>query len=287
MKRVGLIGYPVAHSLSPRMQNAGFERLGIEASYELWETPASALEARVQTLRASDMFGANVTIPHKEAVLPWLDECDPQAARIGAVNTIVNRQGRLVGYNTDAPGFLQALRESAGPSFDLRGMQVALLGNGGAARGAAVALLDSQVAVLTVLGRTEEHVEAFLAHLRQQTGARNLQGAALQSIAARRLLAEAQILVNTTSVGLKLDDETLLIEIEALAPSTLVMDMIFNPPLTPLLRAAEARGCSALNGLSMLLYQGTLAFELWTGQSAPVAVMSAALGLEERRKKRC
>jgi shikimate dehydrogenase len=285
VKSVGLIGYPVAHSLSPRMQDAAFDTLGIDARYELWETPARELEARVQTLRASDMFGANVTIPHKEAVLPWLDECDPQAARIGAVNTIVNRQGRLVGYNTDAPGFLQALQECSGPSFDLRGTRVALLGNGGAARGAAVALLDSHLAMLTILGRTEEHVEVFLAHLRQQTGARNLQGAALESIAARRFLSEAQILVNTTSVGLKPGDETLLIEMEAIAPSTLVMDMIFNPPLTPLLRAAEARGCSVLNGLSMLLYQGTLAFELWTGQSAPVDVMSAALGLEERRKK--
>jgi shikimate dehydrogenase len=281
MKYAGLIGYPVAHSLSPQMHHAGFEALGVEARYELWETPAGELEARVRSLRAPEMLGANVTIPHKEAVLPWLDECDPQAERIGAVNTIVNRNGRLLGYNTDAPGFLRALREHMGPGFDPRGKQVVLLGNGGAARGAAIALLDSAVGTLTVLARNEAHTEALLEHLRGRSSETPcLRGARFDTPEARRALSEADVVVNTTSVGLKPGDETLLIDVELVPRSALVMDMIFNPPRTPLLRAAEVRGCSVLNGLSMLLYQGTLAFELWMGRPAPEDAMRAALGLE-------
>ena len=280
MKYTGLIGYPVAHSLSPRMQESGFAALGIEARYELWETPASELEARVQSLRRPQMFGANVTIPHKEAVLTWLDEIDSQAARIGAVNTIVNRAGRLTGYNTDAPGFLRALREQSGSGFEPLGKQAIVLGNGGAARGAAVALLDGQVGALTILGRDTDRIETLLEHLRQQDSVSSLHGAVLDTPEANNFLAQADVVVNTTPVGLKAGDETRLIDVDTLPASALVMDMIFNPPLTPLLRDARARGCSVLNGLSMLLYQGTLALELWTGQSAPEEVMRAALGLQ-------
>ena len=279
MKYAGLIGYPVAHSLSPRMHNAAFDILGIEARYRLWETPAGELEKRVRSLRSSEMFGANITIPYKEMVLRWLDELDPQAARIGAVNTIVNRRGRLVGYNTDAPGFLRALEERTGPDFKLCEKQVVLLGNGGAARGAAVALLDSRVRALTILGRDQEHIEMLLAHLRQYSEGSRLHGAVLETPQACHALEIADIVVNTTSVGLKPGDETRLLDVEALPASALVMDMIFNPPLTPLLRAAQERGCAVLNGLSMLLYQGLLALELWTGQRAPEQAMRAALGL--------
>lgn len=279
MMYTGLIGYPVAHSLSPRLQEAGFAALGIDARYELWETPPAELEARVQALRAPEMLGANVTIPHKEAVLPWLDEIAPQAARIGAVNTIVKHSGRLIGYNTDAPGFLRALQERMGTTFTLRGKQAVLLGSGGAARGAAVALLDSQVGMLTILGRTGARIGSLVEHLQSQSEAYHVQGVLLETFEARHILGEADLVVNTTSVGLKPGDETLLIDVALLPTSALVMDMIFNPAQTPLLRVAATRGCPTLNGLTMLLYQGTLALELWTGQPAPEEVMRAALGL--------
>jgi shikimate dehydrogenase len=278
MNYAGLIGYPVAHSLSPRLQEAGFAALGIEARYELWETPAEALAARIQSLRAPEILGANVTIPHKEAVLPWLDEVDPQAVRIGAVNTIVKREGRLIGYNTDASGFLRAVRERGGASFALQGRQTVILGSGGAARGAAIALLESRVNSLTILGRTGVHIEALVKHLQQQHSA-TVRGALLETDEARQALCAADLIVNTTSVGLKPDDPTRLIDVTEVPSSALVMDMIFNPPQTRLLREAAAHGCLTLNGLSMLLYQGMLALELWTGQSAPEAVMRAALGL--------
>ncbi len=277
MKYAGVIGDPVQHSLSPRIHNAAFDALGIEARYDLWETPLSELDARIQTLRAPEMFGANVTIPHKEAVLPLLDAIDPQAERIGAVNTIVNRAGLLVGYNTDAPGFLRALREKAGPDWTLQGKRVVMLGSGGAARGAAMALLDNHVEALAMLGRTPAHLAALLSHIRQHTDASNLHSELLGTAEAQHALAHADVLINTTSVGLKAGDETLIIDVDTLVPTTLVVDMIYNRLQTPLLRAARARGCSTLNGLTMLLYQGALAFEVWTGRDAPIEVMRAAL----------
>lgn len=278
MKYAGLIGFPVSHSLSPRMHNAAFESLGIEACYELWETPLHELEARVHAVRAPQILGANVTVPYKEVVLPWLDAVDAQAERIGAVNTLVNRAGRLVGYNTDAPGFLRALQERAGPAYMLQGKRAVILGNGGAARGAAVALLDSHIGALAILGRTPARIEALLTHMRQHyTGACDLQGILLGTTTAQRAVEQADLVVNTTSVGLKEGDETVLIEAEWLTSTTLVMDMIFHRPQTPFLRAAQARGCVTLNGLTMLLYQGALAFELWTNCPAPEGQMRAAL----------
>jgi shikimate dehydrogenase len=218
-----------------------------------------------------------------------LDEIDPLAERIGAVNTIVNRAGRLVGYNTDAPGFLRALREKVEPAFalpnlrkhgeltfSLRNTRVVLLGNGGAARAAAIALLDNQVGRLAILGRSEERLGVFLAHLRRHH-ARDLQGLIMGTPQAERYLSKADIVVNTTSVGLEPADPTILLNVQKLRSSALIMDMIFNPPLTPLLQAAQERDISILNGLSMLLYQGTLALELWTGLPAPEEAMRAAL----------
>ena len=300
MKQVGLIGYPVAHSRSPQMHNAAFRALAIDARYELWETPPEQLEERITSLRSPEMLGANVTIPYKEQVVSLLDECDALATRIGAVNTIVNRDGRLVGYNTDAPGFIRALAEYPGHPFDSSGKQAVILGTGGAARAAAVALIEHGAASMSILGRNMARVDSLLNHLRSLTsvgaqfiapsssrvdteyppfifGAVN--GALLDSPEAKIYLQAADLVVNATSVGLKSDDRTLLIDVSLLPVGSLVMDMVFSAGFTPLLRAAQARGCFVFNGLSMLLYQGTLAFELWTGRDAPVEAMRAALGI--------
>ena len=142
MRQAGLVGYPVSHSLSPQMHQAAFDALGIEAHYVLWETQPAMLAERIASLRSSEVLGANVTIPFKEDVVPFVDECDPLAMRIGAINTVVNQNGRLVGYNTDAPGFIQALAGFVSPPFDAQGKRAAILGTGGAARAAAVALLE-------------------------------------------------------------------------------------------------------------------------------------------------
>ena len=281
MKHLGLIGYPVAHSLSPGMHRAAFDALGIEAHYALWETQPERLAKRIASLRFAEMWGANVTIPYKEHVVSLVDECDPLAARIGAVNTIVNRGGCLMGYNTDAPGFTWALAEFA--AFDCPGKRVVILGTGGAARAAAVGLLENGVGEVILLGRNEKHIYNLLHHLRTLTvqihGTTRIYGALLGSPEASTFLSTSDLLVNATPVGLQADDTTLLFDVNILPATALVMDMIFNPPLTPLLRAAQVHGCRVLNGLSMLLYQGALAFELWTDRPAPIEVMREALGL--------
>ena len=331
MKQVGLIGYPVAHSRSPQMHNAAFQALAIDARYELWETPPEQLEESIASLRSPDMLGANITIPYKEQVVSLLDECDALATRIGAVNTIVNRDGRLVGYNTDAPGFIRALAECPGHPFDSSGKQAVILGTGGAARAAGVALIEHGAASMSILGRNMAHIDSLLNHLRMLTpvGAQFIapsssridndgpskidgvygdarratqaspprihtapapteypqfifgavKGALLDSPEAKVYLQAADLVVNATSVGLKSDDTTLLMNVSLLPVGSLVMDMVFNAGFTPLLRAAQARGCFVFNGLSMLLYQGTLAFELWTGRDAPVEIMRTALGI--------
>ncbi len=285
MKQVGLIGYPVAHSLSPQMYQAAFDALGIDARYALWETRQNGLAERIASLRSPDVLGANVTIPYKQDVMPLVDECDPLAARIGAINTIVNYRGRLVGYNTDAPGFIRALAEFR--EFDCRGKKVVILGTGGAARAAAVALLENEVEELILFGRTEEHIDGLVHHLRTLTatmhGMARVNGALLKSPEINRFLSSADLVINATPVGLMADDTTSLLNIDVLPTTSLVMDMIFNPPLTPLLRVARAHGCYVLNGLAMLLYQGALAFEIWTGRTAPIEVMRRALGLVKER----
>jgi len=279
MKQVGLIGYPVAQSRSPQMQQAAFDALGVHARYTLWPTPPGTLSERIASLRSPEVLGANVTIPYKEAAVPLVDTCDQAAIRIGAINTIVNRDGRLIGYNTDAPGFLRALAECA--AFASHGKRAVIMGTGGAARAAAVALLESGIAGLTLLGRTASHIERLVQHV--QTLAAHMDrviavhGALLQSADAALFLSTTDLLVNATPVGLRPDDP-LLITVAALPTQTLVMDMVFNPPWTPLLAAAQAHGCSTLNGLPMLLFQGALAFELWTNCQAPLEAMRAVLG---------
>ena len=283
MKQVGLIGYPVSHSLSPRMQQAAFDALKIEAGYVLWETPPDKLAEKIASLRSLSMLGANVTIPYKEVVVQLVDECDPFAARIGAINTIVNRGGRLFGFNTDAPGFITALIEFASYPFICTGKKVVILGTGGAARAAAVGLLEQGVGEVVLLGRTEAHLQNILRHLSIVSAeiyrTAQIKGALFDYPEANEFLSDADLVVNATPIGLKVDDTTLLLDVNVLPTTALVMDMIFNPPLTPLLRTARAHGCQVLNGLSMLLFQGALAFELWTGCPAPIEVMQKALGL--------
>ena len=281
MKQVGLVGYPVSHSLSPLMQQAAFDELHIEANYVLWETPQDQLAGKIASLRSSAILGANVTIPYKEDVVQLVDECDPFAARIGAINTIVNRAGHLVGYNTDAPGFIMALTEFN--AFDCTGKKAVILGTGGAARAAAVGLLEKGVGEIVLLGRTEAHLQNLLSHLYTLSAkfhkSTHIKGALFSDPAITKFLSNTDLVVNTTPVGLKKDESTIQINVNALPITTLVMDMIYTPPLTPLQRIARTHGCKVLNGLSMLLYQGALAFELWTGCPAPIQVMQKALGL--------
>jgi shikimate dehydrogenase len=269
----GLIGDPVAHSRSPLLHNAAFAELGIYARYELWPTPANDLAARIDSLRAPQILGANVTLPHKIAVLELLDRLDPLAELIGAVNTIIREaDGTLTGANTDAPAFLAALREDGG--YDPAGQTIVILGASGAARAAALALADTGMARLVIANRTIERAEALLGDLLAASAADPLLFALTPDDAdLPDLLAEATLIVNATSIGWHGDDSPLPARL--IPPSALVFDMVYRP--TQLLRDAAACGAHTLDGAGMLARQAALAFEHWTGQSAPLDIMRAAL----------
>lgn len=267
-RRVGIIGHPLGHSISPAFQQAAFDALGIRATYRAYDLPPEAVPAFVAGLRAPDWLGVNVTVPHKERVKRLLDELADAAAAVGAVNTIVNRSGRLIGQNTDVAGFRQALAEVG---FDTRGARVVVLGAGGAARAVVFALRADGAAHLAVANRTVARAERLLAELAAGVVAEALP---LDPATLAPYLARCDLLVNTTSVGLK-PGETPLPD-ETVPPRALVYDVIYNPPQTRLLAAAQARGAGTLGGLSMLVAQGAAAFTLWTGREAPLAVMRRA-----------
>lgn len=277
--RVGLIGFPVKHSISPRFQQAAFDAAGIPARYEAWEVPRERLGEVVESLRAPDALGANVTIPHKQAVRALLDEIDPVAAAIGAVNTIVRVEDRLVGYNTDAIGFARSVRDDA--RTEIAGQKIGVVGAGGAARAVVAAALGEGASSIVVAARRPEQAEALLADLaplnRSGTATRAIRLPEGEAIGDSPL-AEVAILVNTTPVGMahRPDEHDLPVPPELLRSDLLVCDLIYNPPQTALLAEGAARGARTLNGLPMLVYQGAAAWELWTKQPAPVELMRRA-----------
>lgn len=263
MRLAGIIGHPVGHSLSPAFQGAAFAHSGLDVRYEAWDTTADALAGRVVGLRDAKYLGANVTIPHKEAVIPLLDELGGQSAHVGAVNTIVNRDGRLFGFNTDGPGFVAALRNEA--NFDPAGKAVLLLGAGGAARGIAFALAEAHGRV-AIWNRTAA---------RAQRLATDVAAVGAATAVGQPAPAGYDCIVNCTSIGMAGTgtEASSPCDFATAAPGALAVDIVYRPAETAFLRQAEAAGLRTLGGLPMLIYQGALAFELWTGVTAPVDVM--------------
>jgi shikimate dehydrogenase len=257
-KIFGILGRPVAHSLSPAMHNAAFRHLGVNAVYVAF--PVTDLRKAVAGLKGLGIGGVSVTIPFKEEIIPRLDELDPRAAEIGAVNTVVNRNGRLTGYNTDWLGAVTALTAK----ISLKGRHVLILGAGGASRaiafgvfheGSKVSLTDLDMARAAAL-------------------ARDLGAEAIPLDALDR--CDAAILVNATPVGMTPDVDGIPINPDLLGRFEVVMDIVYQPLATRLLREAEARGRPTIDGLQMLIHQGAAQFELFTGQKAPTEVMSQA-----------
>jgi shikimate dehydrogenase len=270
-KFVGLIGFGLKHSISPQFQQAAFDYLGLDIRYEVWETNKDDLSKVVEGMRDASKLGANVTIPHKEAVLSLLDDVDNDARRIGAVNTIVNRGGKLIGYNTDASGFMRALRDDG--AFSPRNKRVVLLGAGGAARAVGFALVDGRVRSLIILNRSVERGWALAWDLKvSDTEVVALSWKDGNTLTA---LGECDLLVNCTSVGMKdsSGEGKSPLGIGLIPKRALVYDVVYNPMETPLLAAAKKAGARTLGGLPMLVYQGAASFELWTGKSAPIDIM--------------
>lgn len=280
--KVVLLAHPAAHSLSPLMQNAALAAAGVNATYEALDVPPERLAAAVDAVRGREYLGANVTVPHKEAVIPLVDALTEEARAIGAVNTLLKRGDELTGHNTDGDGFLLALTELLGGesgALNLAGARAVLLGAGGSARAVAYALLRRGASVL-LLNRTPGRAEELAADLRRALPAAELTTGSLAEL--KRHLSAADLLVNCTSVGMSggpAELELPLIErrhLSHLRSGAAVVDLVYRPALTPLLLAAKRVGAAHQNGLPMLVMQGALAFEAWTGSRAPVSVMRRA-----------
>ena len=273
-KRLGIIGYPIGHSISPIFQQVALDSIGIGATYEKWEVTPDSLGDFVNGLRASDTLGINITLPHKQAVIPFLDEVDEWAGSAGAVNTIVNRDGHLTGYNTDGPGFLQALLVETG--YDPKATRALILGAGGAARGILLALVRGGVDSLVVANRTLERAE-ILAQLSKDNGV-DSEAISISGDALSKAAASADLIVNCTSMGMSHgpDEQGTPLSAAQIPATAIVNDVVYTPMLTPLLKEAAEAGATALGGLHMLIYQGVLSFKMWTGQDPPVEMMLEA-----------
>ncbi|HET8580302.1 MAG TPA: shikimate dehydrogenase [Nitrospiraceae bacterium] len=272
-KLCGVLGNPVEHSLSPAIHNAAFQKLGLNFVYMAFRV--EDLAGAIRGIRAlGNVRGFSVTIPHKVAVLPYLDEVEKTAQNIGSVNTIVVENDKLIGYNTDASGALLAL-QNAGVS--LKGQNVLMLGSGGAARAIAFALgADAGVAVLTILGIDEQERCGLVKDLRAKTSLHVEEGL-ISEETLRRSLKDGQILLHCTPVGMHPKVDETCVPGSLHNPNLTVMDIVYNPLETRLLREAKAAGCRTIRGLEMFLNQAIAQFELWTGQPAPADVMRTVL----------
>lgn len=270
-KRVVLIGHPVAHSLSGAMQQAAFDELGIDARYELWDRTQLELPDAIGELRDDAFLGANVTIPHKERVLPLIDRLTEDAHAIGAVNTLTREGKRLVGHNTDVPGFRVALDRLVGRQKMPR--QAVVLGAGGGARAVVHGLITEGFQRVVVFNRHLHRAEGLVRHFGRSAAHMELRAMPWHESVIEAELSKTRVLVNATSIGLTTDESP--IPGELLPPDLLVLDLIYRR--TKLLRDAEAAGCSVMDGEIMLLHQGAAAFALWTGQQAPLELMQAKL----------
>lgn len=272
-----LIGCPVSHTLSPAMHNAAFAALGLDCVYVAFSVGPDDLGAALAGARALGLAGLNVTVPHKEAAARLVDELDASARLTGAVNTVVNRGGRLTGYNTDGEGFLKALAAEAG--FDPAGRTVLVLGAGGAARAITVSLALAGAKKFYIAGRTLERARALCRHLEENTGAaaRALPWPGPGETLPEGAVEGADLVVQTTPLGMGgLKGGLPPLPYHCFRPGQVAFDAVYNPPDTPFLQKAGERGAAVVGGLGMLVHQGALAFELWTGRTPPLKVMEEA-----------
>ncbi len=262
-KVVGLFGYPVEHSLSPAMHNAAFEHLDLDYCYVTFSVRPDLLEHALKGIRALNLRGVNVTVPHKEKAIPFLDRVNEEASFIGAVNTVLNSDGALTGFNTDGRGFMESLAEAG---ISLEGKTVLVVGAGGACRAISY-YLSQRAASLLIFDIDERKVSALVGDL-----------SAIRSNVSRagnlESLHGADVVINATPLGMK-DSDPRPLNLSLITREITVCDLIYRE--TPLLKAASEKGCKTLNGLGMLLHQGVLAFEIWTGIKPPVEIMRNAI----------
>jgi shikimate dehydrogenase len=270
----GLLGSPVAHSLSPAMHNLSFAALNIDAVYLAFDVTGERLKETVRVFRDLNTYGFNVTMPGKKHVMEYLDEVSRSARLIGAVNTVVNENGKLIGYNTDGTGYTSALREHG---FDPKGKEVTLVGAGGAACAAAVQMALDGVKTLHIVNRKSRSTDAAYAlaqRINQATSCRADVAFLEDAQTLADLISGSDLLTNATPIGMAPETEaSFLKDPSPLRSSLVVSDMVYNPRMTKLRRQAMEAGCKTIGGTSMLLWQGAEAFRLWTGKQMPVALV--------------
>lgn len=267
-----VIGDPIEHTLSPLMHNAAFKHLKLDLVYVAFRVRKEELENAVKGMCSLGIHGLNVTMPHKNAIIKYLDEVDSTAKFIGSVNTVLNNDGKLMGFNTDGLGALKALKEN---QVHLDGKKLLLLGAGGAARAIAFQLA-SEVEELRILNRDGEKAKQLAKALREKFN-RKIVGDTLSASTIKEQLKDADILVNATSVGMHPNPEQTLVNREWLKPNMAVMDIVYNPVETRLLRDAKSVGAKVVYGTEMLVFQGAASFEIWFNRPAPVEVMRDAV----------
>ncbi len=277
-KLIGILGYPVSHSLSPCMQNAAFAAMGLDIAYVPLLVNPTELGAAVLGLKALNFLGANVTIPHKIPIVPLLDRLDDTAAMTGAVNTIVNDGGVLTGYNTDGIGFIRALEEVTIPSY--RETSVLLLGAGGAARSVALALAGKGVRAITIINRGRQRAEELKEMLGRAYPELPVE-IRLFNEEINGLLKDNMMVINATPLGMEGNLKALPVAVDTLTEDHVVCDLVYvESSQTPLLAAAAKKGATILGGQGMLLHQGAEAIHLWTGKEPPVEIMRQAIESE-------
>jgi len=270
-KVCALIGDPVEHSLSPSIHNAAFQHLNLNYVYLAFRVGRKELGAAIQGVRSLKIHGLNVTMPLKTDVIQHLDQLDESARRVGAVNTVLNDSGELIGYNTDGIGALMALRAS---QQDPTNKRIVVLGAGGASRAISCSLIKEAREVV-ILNRTLEKAENLTKELSVVFVEKVKYGKLCKSC-LRRELKDADMLINATSVGMQPDEEKTPVDRDLLRPDLTVFDVVYSPLETRLLKEARLIGAKTINGLSMLIHQGAASFEIWTGEKAPVEVMMRA-----------
>ncbi len=267
----GVIGDPIEHTLSPIIQNAAFKALDLDYVFLAFKVSPNQVDKAIAGMRALEIVGLNVTMPHKEAVIKHLDQIDENAKFLNAVNTIHNKDGQLIGYNTDGIGAIKALKENGS---NPKGKKILLLGAGGSARAIAYALAK-QTDELIILNRTVS-VAKKIVNLLNKTLNKKILADSLTTQKIREHIQQSDILINATSVGMKPNSNQSLIPKQLIKPKMTIMDIVYNPVETKLAREAKSAGAKVVSGTEMLIYQGAASFEIWTGKTAPVEVMRKA-----------
>jgi shikimate dehydrogenase len=279
-KICGVIGNPIQHTLSPTIQNAAFNHLNLDFIFTAFKVKATELEMAIQGMRSLNIYGLNVTMPHKNSIIKYLDEKDPLVRSLNSANTIVNKKGRLFGFSTDGIGAIKALQENG---VDLSSSKVLLLGAGGAGRAIAFSIID-KVEDLVVLNRDPAKIKNLEFDLKLKFN-KNIHYGLLSENSLKKNLRSSDVLINATNIGMKPNSNLSIINPKLLTSDLTVMDIVYTPIETKLLADAKKVGAKTIDGVEMLIYQGAASFELWTDRKAPIEIMR--LAALKQISKRC